>query len=585
MNIHILQNKKRRYGKAGTQRFWPVIRSFLPKPFHKNIYTKILFSNMTVFVFSFIAILVFSSFAMKQVIYNQFQQELLRKANLVNFVLLRIKVKEAPAALPALPTLTAPVGSLDNFEQARKNTQSAPKDWEKVQSLFKAGVISKVDYENAKAAYQRFQAYQRSNQNRGKQSLLKFLADLFSARKVTVFNKTGNIVDAYGEHNAASGGAVERKFVELLGKGEIAITRSVDRQSGRRTFIAMIPLWNEDNTVENGVVLEMNPPKLDFALNRMYLAIVIGGIILLIVVIFTSIHLSMDISRPISRLAADLSEISGGLNSIKVEEQSLDEMNILAGRFNILAAELQKIKTENCRMEEERARLFMEVSHELRTPLTSVQGFVEAIRDGMVQDQALLERYLDTIYAQTVHIARLVDDMLVLGRLESGNLTIEKQPLDMMILTQNVMTSFEAEALSRNTLLLLDKKTDKAIVIGDVDRMEQIIRNLLKNAIKATENGSIKVIVDGHQCKDEVVLTIQDNGIGIAEEDLPRIWDRFYRGKNQNRNRLQEKGSSGLGLVIVKKLVQLQGGAITVESQLGKGTTFTISFPSFNPPG
>lgn len=579
MNIHILQDKKRRYGKAGTQRFWLVIRSFKPKSFHKNIYTKILFFNMTVFVFSFIAIMVFSSFVMKQVIYNQFQQELLRKANLVNFVLLRLKVKEAPAAL------TAPVGPLDNFEQARKNTESVPKDWEKAQSLFKAGVISKVDYENAKAAYQRFEAYQRSNQNRGKQSLLKFLADLFNARKVTVFNKTGNIVDAYGEHNATSVGAVERKFVELLGKGEIAMTRSVDRQSGRSTFIAMIPLWNEDNTIENGVMLEMNPPKLDFALNRMYLSIVIGGIILLIVVIFTSIHLSMDISRPISRLAADLSEISGGLNSIKVEEQSLDEMNILAGRFNILAAELQKIKTENCRMEEERARLFMEVSHELRTPLTSVQGFVEAIRDGMVQDQALLERYLDTIYAQTVHIARLVDDMLVLGRLESGNLTIEKQPLDMMILTQNVMTSFEAEAMNRNTLLLLDKKTDKAIVIGDVDRMEQIIRNLLKNAIKATENGSIRVSVDGCQCKDEVVLTIQDNGIGIAEEDLPRIWDRFYRGKNQGRTRLQEKGSSGLGLVIVKKLVQLQGGAITVESQLGKGTTFTISFPSFNPPG
>lgn len=579
MNIHILQDKKRGYGKADTQRFWPVIRSFLPKSLHKNIYTKILSSNMKVFVFGFIAIMVFSSFVMKQVIYSQFQQELSRKANLVNFVLLRLKVKEAPAAL------AAPMGPLDNFEQARKNTQSVSNDWEKAQSLFKAGVISKVDYENAKAAYQRFQAYQRSNQNRGKQSLLKLLADLFNARKVAVFNKTGNIVDAYGEHKAASGGAVERRFVELLGKGEIAITRSEDRQSGKRTFIAMIPLWNEDNTIENGVVLEMNPPKLDFALNRMYISIGIGGILLLIVVIFNSIHLSMDISRPISRLTADLSEISGGLNSIKVEEQSLDEMNILAGRFNILAAELQKIKTENSRMEEERARLFMEVSHELRTPLTSVQGFVEAIRDGMVQDQALLERYLDTIYAQTVHIARLVDDMLVLGRLESGNLTIEKQPLDMMILTQNVMTSFEAEAMGRNTLLLLDKKTDKAIVIGDVDRMEQIIRNLLKNAIKATENGSIKVSVDGCQCEEEVVLTIQDNGIGIAEEDLPRIWDRFYRGKNQNRNRLQEKGSSGLGLVIVKKLVQLQGGAITVESQLGKGTTFTIRFPSFNPPG
>lgn len=206
-----------------------------------------------------------------------------------------------------------------------------------------------------------------------------------------------------------------------------------------------------------------------------------------------------------------------------------------------------------------------------------MQGFVEAIRDGMVKDAALLNRYLDTIYTQTLHIARLVDDILVLSRLESGNIMVEKLPVDLNVLTQGVVISMESLAESKNNSILFDKEAENSTVIGDIDRMEQIMRNLIKNAIEATENGIIKVSVK--TWKDEVILKIEDNGVGISSEDLPHIWDRFYRVKNQRHNHLQEQGS-GLGLLIVKKLVQLQGGSIDVESELGKGTIFSISFPT-----
>ena len=122
------------------------------------------------------------------------------------------------------------------------------------------------------------------------------------------------------------------------------------------------------------------------------------------------------------------------------------------------------------------------------------------------------------------------------------------------------------------------KKLNKSVVLGDVDRMEQIIRNLLKNAINATGNGSINVIIETYN--DEVQLTIKDNGIGISPDELPHIWDRFYSVKNQRNTDLEIKGT-GLGLVIVKKLVQLQDGKIDVESQPGKGTEFRLSFPLF----
>lgn len=245
-----------------------------------------------------------------------------------------------------------------------------------------------------------------------------------------------------------------------------------------------------------------------------------------------------------------------------------------------MAVRLREMHAESRRMEEEKAQLFAEISHELRTPLTAVQGFVEAIRDGMVQDEALLKRYLDTIYTQTIHITRLVDDILALTRLESGDVTVEKLPVDLVPLARDVVISMEAMADSKNTSILFEKKTENAVVLGDVDRMEQIIRNLLKNAVRATENGTVKVGVGVRQ--GEVVLIIEDDGIGIAPEDLPHIWDRFYQVKNQRGGYLQEKGS-GLGLAIVKKLVQLQDGSIDVTSKLGEGTTFYIKFPSYNP--
>lgn len=214
----------------------------------------------------------------------------------------------------------------------------------------------------------------------------------------------------------------------------------------------------------------------------------------------------------------------------------------------------------------------------MRTPLTAVQGFVEAIRDGIVQDEALRQRYLDTVYMQTIHISRLVDDIMQLSRLESGNITVEKLPVDINALASGVAVSMEPAAKSMNTLIRLDQKTDTAIILGDADRIEQVIRNLLKNAIRTTENGTIRIGIEMKQGK--VVMSIEDNGIGISPEDLPHIWERFYRIKNQCDEHVQEKGS-GLGLVIVKKLVQLQDGSIEVTSQLGKGTTFQISFPFF----
>jgi len=318
---------------------------------------------------------------------------------------------------------------------------------------------------------------------------------------------------------------------------------------------------------------------LELILNKMNLFLLIGGTIVLLIIITLSVNLAMHISRPISRLATSIAEVRRGSYVLNDEEQVLDEINVLAGQVNKLALRLEAIRAESDRMEREKARLFAEISHEFRTPLTAVQGFTEAIRDGMVEDETLRRKYLDMIYTQTLHIARLVDDILALSRLESGAVNVEKLPLDLVALAQGVVMSMEGLAESKNNTIRVEKKVESAVVLGDWDRMEQILRNLLKNAIRATENGFIKVGIDSRQ--GEVLLTVEDSGVGIPPNEIPHIWDRFYRAANQRGINMEEKGT-GLGLVIVKKLVQLQDGKIDAESELGKGTIFRISFPEFN---
>jgi len=409
------------------------------------------------------------------------------------------------------------------------------------------------------------------------QELLKFLADSFDAR-ITIFNQEGTILNISAEQEIVPGSKVDTKFIEMLTSGKATVAHKIDSETGQLTFTAFIPMGDAEKTIENGILLESRAANTDLILNKMGLFLYVGGIIILMIVIVVSVYLAMCISKPITRLATSIAEYNGGNYILNNEKYSLDEINVISEQIKKLTVTLENIQSKSSKIEGERTRLFAEISHELRTPLTAVQGFAEAVRDGMAEDKALQDKYLDMICTQTHHITRLVDDILSLSRLESGDIAVEKLPLDLAALSQGVVMSMEGIAKINNSTIIFTKKSDKSVVLGDVDRMEQIIRNLLKNAINATDNGSINVIIETYE--DEVQLTIKDNGIGISPDELPHIWDRFYSVKNQRNTDSTVKGT-GLGLVIVKKLVQLQDGKIDVESQPGKGTEFCLSFPVF----
>lgn len=506
-----------------TKVFLNKIKAFLNKikhklleQFNKNIYTRLLFTNVIVFSISLFLLINFSNFMVKQSVYSQIEQDLLRKSKRVNYVL----SKETTRLEPAL--------------EGKSETE---------------------------------------------QELLKFLADSFDVR-ITIFNQGGTILGTSAEQEVVPGSKVDDKFIVVLTSGKTTVAHKTDSETGQLTFTAVVPMGDAEQAVENGILLESCPTNTDLILNKMRLLLFFGGIVILLVVIVVSVYLAMCISKPITRLATSIAEYNGGNYILNNEKYSLDEINVISEQVKKLTVSLESIQSKSSKIEEERTRLFAEMSHELRTPLTAVQGFAEAIRDGMVEDKALQNKYLDLICTQTLHITRLVDDILVLNRLESGDITVEKLPLDLADLAHGVIMSMEGIAEINNSTILFMKKSDKSVVLGDVDRMEQVIRNLLKNAINATDNGSININIEAYG--DEVQLVIKDNGVGISPDELPHIWDRFYTVKNQRNADLETKGT-GLGLVIVKKLVQLQDGNIDVKSQLGKGTEFRLRFPSFTP--
>lgn len=228
--------------------------------------------------------------------------------------------------------------------------------------------------------------------------------------------------------------------------------------------------------------------------------------------------------------------------------------------------------TDLKKLEQMRTQFVANVSHELKTPLTSIKGFTETLRN--VEDQATREKFLDIIDAESERLQRLIEDILSLSSIESTE-TLKGDIVDAATVTIASLRLLEVQARDKNIDLSLIIKGEPEF-IGDADMFRQLVINLADNAIKYTEpNGKVKVRLEEEA--DAVILSIQDTGIGIARDHLPRLFERFYR-VDKSRNRAM--GGTGLGLAIVKHIAIAFDGTIQVESEEGKGTTFTVTLPS-----
>lgn len=232
--------------------------------------------------------------------------------------------------------------------------------------------------------------------------------------------------------------------------------------------------------------------------------------------------------------------------------------------------------TEIQRIDRMRADFVANASHELKTPITAIRGFAETLLEGGDIEPKMMRRFMRKIHSQSMRLSDLVSDLLALSRLESNDEAFSTE-VDLMATTWKVCTNLQAVAQSQEISLKLHAKTDQSLILlGDEKSLNQLVTNLVDNAIKYTpEGGQVDVYLE--QIDDELMLRVQDTGVGIAAEDQERIFERFYR---VDKARSREVGSTGLGLAIVKHIVQSHQGKIKVSSELNQGTCFEVRLPT-----
>jgi signal transduction histidine kinase len=310
------------------------------------------------------------------------------------------------------------------------------------------------------------------------------------------------------------------------------------------------------------VIGEQSRPVLEAVPETVIITFLFSGLI----GIGIGIWISRSLSAPISRLAQATQRIGSGDLSHRVDVAGSQEITDLAQSFNKMAADLQQA-------EQLRRNLMADVSHELNTPLTVLEGHLRAALDHVYE---LDEAEIANLDGQTRHLILLVKDLRELAQAESQQLPLHKQETDLVMLIDETLQIFEPVTEEKGVMLKSELEDNLPAVMVDASRMRQVLDNLIANALHHTPSGG-KITIRGAATNRGIQLTVQDTGEGISPEDLPHVFDRFYR---TDRSRSRETGGTGLGLAIVKALVEVHGGQVQVDSQgLGQGTCFIIKLP------
>lgn len=295
----------------------------------------------------------------------------------------------------------------------------------------------------------------------------------------------------------------------------------------------------------------------------------LSGIVALVI---SYIYATFQVRR-INRMKRATKEVANGNFDSILPVHNRDEFDELAEDFNQMTTSLKESHEEIERQEERRRQFMADASHEMRTPLTTINGLLEGLEyHAIPEDQQ--ENAIRLMKNETERLIRLVSENLDYEKIRTNQISIVVKKFNATEALQMIVTQLKAKAAAENNQLILETSED-IDVFADYDRFVQIMVNIIQNAIQFTTDGEIRVKIEKGYL--ETIVQISDTGIGMNEEQIVNIWDRYYKADPSRKNR--KFGESGLGLPIVQQLVRLHKGRIDVESELGKGTTFTITFP------
>lgn len=383
---------------------------------------------------------------------------------------------------------------------------------------------------------------------------------------VTVFDNNGIILAQSGKNEKENvfDAVTERVTGPVLNGQNLVSVNIFKDQHGNKILTVGAPLKN-GSEIFGGVMFNQLIPEIKsfygFAANRMFFALILA----MILAVFLFGFLSIKITSPIHKMNIAVKEFTKGNFKKRVAYSSANELGELAHNINEMAYSLENL--ENLRK-----GFISDVSHELRTPLTTISGFVGGMIDGTIPEENHKE-YLDVVLSESKRLSRLITSLLQVTRMENGEFKMEKTNFDINELLCQTLIKFEMMITEKNIDISLDIDDGKLMVSADRDSIIQVLVNLINNAVKFTPAHG-RISIDIFRKKDKAYVSIENSGHGIEPGDLKNIWDRFYKA---DKSRGAERSGTGLGLYIVKRIINMHGEEITVTSEVDKNTVFCFT--------
>ena len=337
----------------------------------------------------------------------------------------------------------------------------------------------------------------------------------------------------------------------LMNPPHVVLTNAHNETTGT---LYVVPLNQSDAAPSNESVFVG-------AVNR---SLLWAGLLAGVAALLVTLALSRRILGPIEALTNVVRRMERGDLTERVTVQTNDEIGELARAFNAMADGL-------ARTEQLRRNMVSDIAHELRTPLTNLRCQIEALQDGLV---VLSAQTFNSLHEEAMLLKRLIDDLQELALAEAGQLRLECVAMQVADVVNQVVSAFAAQAAEKAITLNSEVPSDLPMIYADPERVGQILRNLLANALAHTPHDG-RINIGSRATDDQVEISVTDTGAGIAPEHLPNIFERFYRADS---SRARSTGGAGLGLAIVKQLVEAQGGRVWAESESGRGATFILVF-------
>lgn len=439
--------------------------------------------------------------------------------------------------------------------------------------------LHKADMENrAVKISQTLSSFMSSNTSRGMGmgygAYIKFLNDIAMADVWIVDENLNLITNNMGMHNSytyADLPSNAESIVKQVFNGKTTFSESFSSLMDTPTLTIGTPVKSSDGTVIAVVLLHSPVNGINEAVNQGITTLILSICIALAIAFILAVGFSISFTKPLNKMKDITLKLAHGNYAAKTQVKRNDEIGELAANIDILSERLYEASKQSERLEQMRRDFVANVSHELRTPVTVIRGSLEALNDGVVSEQSKVAEYYKQMLGEVKGLQRLIGDLLDLSRLQNVDFAMEMTETSLCDILNDVLRSAKRIAEPKKVEFIINQQSASCRIIGDYGRLKQMFMTIIDNAVKfSPENGKVYI----KQWQDEQLhVSVRDEGTGVKKEELPYIFDRFYKTKAT-----ENKSGTGLGLAIAKQIADRHNVKIDVKSDENSGCEFIFTF-------